>query len=276
MTQPPARSIPADDRGLLYGDGVYRTCIALAGEVWQAERQFQRLADDCNALGIAPPDTAWLAQCIAADCLNIARALVRITVTRGGGARGYRPPLQPEPQVYLFVSTAPEPRAWNAGWRLRTCDLRLALQPRLAGIKHLNRLENVLARGEWDDPDIDDGLLLDARGCVVETVSANLFWAQSGRVFTPSLDASGIRGVQRDCVLESLQADGVPVEIGDFDPGALLAADEAWVCNSVIGVRAVTALDRHRYTPGPLTRRLAAALACPTANAPSGKQDATG
>ncbi|MBU3693286.1 MAG: aminodeoxychorismate lyase [Rhodocyclaceae bacterium] len=257
-----AGPVPADDRGLLYGDGVFRTFRHGPRGVLDREGQFAVLARDCEALGIAAPGAERLdAAIFAATRANVAaEQVVRITVTRGGGPRGYRPPAEPRPALYVNAAAAPARTAWDAGYRLRTCALRLGHQPRLAGVKHLNRLENVLARAEWDDPAIDDGVLLGQTGEVVETVSANLFWRSGDNVFTPALNLAGVAGRQRARVLEWLRAHDTPVMIGHFPASSLASADEAWVCNSVIGLRAVTAMAAREPLPGVLAERLAKAL----------------
>ena len=247
------------DRGLLYGDGVYRTFRHGATGPWDREAQFALLAHDCAALSIVPPSTAVLDRAVAdavAACPAVDQ-VVRVTVTRGSGPRGYRPPSAASAAVYVLAGPAPVLQAWDAGYRLRSCELRLGSQPRLAGLKHLNRLENVLARAEWDDPSIDDGVLLGTGGEVVETVMGNLFWRTGDTVFTPALNRAGVSGRQRARVLEALRQAGADVVIGHFAAGGLAAADEAWVCNSVLGLRAVTAFDGRPLTPGSRARQLA-------------------
>lgn len=194
-----ATSLASDDRGLLYGDGVFRTFRYGPAGVWDREGQFALLQRDCSALGIPAPDGATLDAAItdATALVDAAQQVVRVTVTRGSGPRGYRPPADVRASVYVSASAAPPLRAWDSGYRLRVCDLRLGSQPRLGGIKHLNRLENVLARAEWDDPAIDDGVLLGQSGEVVETVSANLFWRSVDTVFVPATNLSGVAGRQR-------------------------------------------------------------------------------
>ena len=257
--------IPLDatsDRGLLYGDGVFRTFRRSAAGPWDFDAQYALLAHDCAALGIVAPPRPTVAEAIAAAAATCddSDQVIRITVTRGSGPRGYRPPAEPHPSLYVSVGPAPALRPWDAGHVMRTCDLRLGYQPRLAGIKHLNRLENVLARAEWDDPSVDDGVLLGQSGEVVETVMANIFWRDGDTVFTPALNRAGVSGRQRARIIESLQREGADVVIGHFSAGNLNAAAEAWVCNSVIGLRAVTAIDGRGMLPGPVARRLAVSV----------------
>ena len=253
-------AVPPDDRGLLYGDGVFRTFRHGPQGVWDRDAQFELLERDCRRLDIPAPSVAVLdariAEAVSPD--SPSQQVVRVTVTRGSGARGYRSPSPARPALYVMASAAPELRAWDSGYRLRLCDLRLGHQPLLAGVKHLNRLENILARAEWGDPGVDDGVLLDQTGSVVETVSANVFWRSGGQVFTPALDQAGVAGRQRARVLDALRARGGEASIGHFPWESMAAADEAWVCNSVIGLRAVTAIGTRVLRPGDTARALAA------------------
>lgn len=250
------------DRGLLYGDGVFRTFRLSASGIWDREAQYALLAKDCTVLDIQPPAETDLDSAIAAasaDC-GVPQQVIRVTVTRGIGPRGYRPPAGIRPSLYVSAGAAPELRAWNAGHSLRVCDLRLGYQPRLAGTKHLNRLEYVLARAEWDDAAIDDGILLGQSGEVVESVLGNLFWRSGDTVFTPALNRAGVSGRQRARILDALRREGANVVIGHFSVGSLTTAAEAWVCNSVIGLRAVTSIDGRGLLPGSVAQRLAGSL----------------
>lgn len=254
--------MPPDDRGLLYGDGVFRTVRYAERQLLDHAAQYALLVHDCQMLGIVAPDTAALDNAVVAaiGAADAVSGVVRVTVTRGRGPRGYRPPAGSQPAVYVSAGPAPAPQAWDAGLRLRLCQLRLGHQPRLAGAKHLNRLENVMARAEWDDPAIDDGLLLGQSGEVVETTSANVFWRHGDTVFTPALNRAGVAGRQRARILESLRRSGTTVAIGHFSVGSIATADEVWACNSVIGLRAITALDEREFAPGACASRLARAL----------------
>jgi 4-amino-4-deoxychorismate lyase len=258
---PEAGSVVAD-RGLLYGDGVFRTVRHGPQGLWDRDAQFELLAHDCHTLGFDAPGVdaldARIGQAVAA--CGAPQQVVRITVTRGSGPRGYRPPVPARPAIFVSAAPAPPLRAWDAGYALRLCQLRLGHQPRLAGAKHLNRLENVLARAEWDDPQIDDGVLLDHAGNVVETVSANLFWRCGDTVHAPALNLAGVAGRQRARILGSLRTRGANLVIGHFEWNSLAAADEIWVCNSVIGLRAVTAIASRSLVPGDTARELAKGL----------------
>jgi len=246
----PAGTVDAMDRGLAYGDGVFRTLRTQAGRPLWWRDHYAKLATDCAALTLACPDEAVL----HAEIRQVAEAgqgVVKVILTRGTGARGYAPP-QGE-AVTRIVYSAPLPAYAQAdapdAVAARWCTLRLARQPRLAGIKHLNRLENVLARAEWNDPAIFEGLLCDDLGAVIGGVMSNLLIIKNGELFTPDLGECGVAGVARTRLLRAAARLGIPTHIGRLLPAAILAADEVMICNSVIGVRRVARLDDVTWPP---------------------------
>jgi 4-amino-4-deoxychorismate lyase len=256
-----ADRIDALDRGLAYGDGVFRTLRTQSGQPLWWRDHYAKLAADCAALSLDCPDETVL----QTEVCKVAEArdgVVKIMVTRGAGARGYAPPRgQPITRIVLSAplpahGRADAPEAIVARW----CSLRLGRQPRLAGVKHLNRLENVLARAEWDDPGIFEGILCDDAGMVVGGVMSNLFWASDGVLFTPDVSLCGVAGVARTRLLRAVQRRGIPIRIDRVPPAAILAADEVMICNSVLGVRRVTRLDDMTWTPAGWTETLSTFL----------------
>ena len=239
-----ADSVSALDRGLAYGDGIFRTLRTQRGRpLWWSDH-YGKLVADCAVLGLTCPDEAAL----HLEVCHVAEAeegVVKIILTRGTGARGYAPPASPAGTRLVMASPVPPHAQIGAMTAIaaRWCALRLAPQPRLAGVKHLNRLENVMARLEWDDPTIFEGLLCDASGWVIGGVMSNLFWARDGELFTPDLSQCGVAGVARTRLLRGTVRRGIRTNIGRFQPDAILAADEVMLCNSVIGVRRVARLD---------------------------------
>ncbi|MGH8561871.1 MAG: aminodeoxychorismate lyase, partial [Nevskiales bacterium] len=145
---------------------------------------------------------------------------------------------------------------WQTGIQVRICETRLAQNPRLAGIKHLNRLEQVLARAEWSNAAIAEGLMLDTDNRLIEGVSSNLFLVRDSKLLTPDLSRCGIAGVMREMILEAAPAYTKAVQVQDLSMTDLLAADECFVCNSIIGIWPVTGLEGKRWDIGPMTRKL--------------------
>lgn len=229
--------VPFDDRGLTYGDGLFETVLVRDGRPSLWDYHLARLRRGCAALGIDAPDEAVLATLPAAAESGL--SVLKVIVTRGSGGRGYQAPADPEPRLRWQLS-AFEPRRerWQHGVAVRHCRLRLAEQPALAGIKHLNRLENVLARREWTSPDIAEGLLTSIGGHLIEATSMNVFWRRNGRWQTPCLERCGVAGTLRAALLERLGIDEV-----EFEPTALETVEGLCLGNSVQGLWPVTALE---------------------------------
>ncbi|MHB1215689.1 MAG: aminodeoxychorismate lyase [Thiobacillus sp.] len=250
-------TVSALDRGLAYGDGVFRTLRTHAGQPLWWRDHYAKLAADCAALALACPDEAGLHAevCRVADA---GQGVVKLIITRGSGARGYvLAAAQAATRIVLAAPLPPHAQPEAAtDVAARWCALRLARQPRLAGIKHLNRLENVLARTEWDDPAIFEGLLCDSSGAVISGVMSNLFWVKAGELFTPDLSQCGVAGVARARLLRAAGRHGIRTHIGRLLPDAILAADEVMLCNSIIGVRRIAQLDGVTWSPAGWTDTL--------------------
>ncbi|HEU0153100.1 MAG TPA: aminodeoxychorismate lyase [Arenimonas sp.] len=239
------------DRGLAYGDGLFSTLRVHAGQPVWWDAHWARLARDAARLGLAVPDADWLRGEV--DALLAAQdgpAVLKLVLTRGAGGRGYRFDADAAPT--LVLSRHPLPPAARAPLSLRWCRLRMARQPALAGIKHLNRLEQVLARAEWDDPAIDEGLLLDTDGRVACATSANVFARIEGRWLTPRVDACGVAGVARAWVL----AHAPDAAEATLAPAALEAADALFLCNAVRGILPVGRLGDRTWAPHPALAEL--------------------
>ncbi|MCR4304849.1 MAG: aminodeoxychorismate lyase [Gallionella sp.] len=250
------------DRGLLYGDGVFRTLRASGGHALHWPLHYQKLQHDCASLGIACPDLALL----SAELNNLLDlhpdGAIKLIVTRGQGMRGYAPPARSEPTIIWDVSPLPDyPDDWaTSGIRARLCQLRLGQQQHLAGIKHLNRLENVLAAGEWNDADIAEGLLMDVAGNVISGTRSNLFAVSQGKLITPDLSRCGVAGVQRDRVIAWAAKNSMPLQIRDISLDEVLRAGELFVVNSIIGLWPLRELEQNHWTDFPIAAQVRQSL----------------
>lgn len=208
------------------------------------------------------PDRDWLRLRLAAAAPARERAVLKLIVTRGPSLRGYRPPPFPKPTVIITAAAWPETAAEQAreGIRVRTCGLRLGENPNLAGMKHLCRLEQVLAQLELEDTPIDEGLLLNTSDWVIGGISSNVFAVYGSLIKTPRLTRCGVRGVMRRVVIERALVLRFAVEESDIAPADLERADEIFVTNALTGIRPVRELDDRAYPPGPTTRALQRAL----------------
>jgi 4-amino-4-deoxychorismate lyase len=254
-----AGAIAADDRGLQYGDGLFETMAAREGRIRAFPLHMARLDAGCARLGIPMPP----ADLIEDECLQVLEDLgtgvVKLIVTRGSGPRGYRPPH--EPTVTRVVMAGAPRAALEAGEGIAVCvcETRLSRNERLAGIKHLNRLEQVLACAEWDDAGIAEGLMLATDDRVIGATAANIFLVRHGRLYTPDIRDCGVAGVMRQQVLTLAKALEIGVEVGDFGLPELRAADEIFLTNALTGIRPVTEVKEEGSWPlGELTQRLRA------------------
>lgn len=222
--------LPVTDRGFTYGDGVFETIRITDGlaELWHAH--LARLEKSCRALGFTPPPAEALVQDARRLFRDGTSGVLKIIVTRGSGGRGYAPPQTPAPRRIVICGLLPEEAP--APVTLTLCATRLSAQPALAGIKTLGRQDQLLARREWTDATVFDGLMRDAHDRVVETTFANIFIRRGGAIETPPIEATGIDGVMRHCLIELLAQD-CPVRERPMTLADITAADGLCLTNSI-------------------------------------------
>ena len=258
----PADAVPVADRGLHYGDGLFETIAVFHGRpcLWQAH--LHRLSLGCQRLGIPLPDSDSLAAEARQLCAGVDRGVLKLIVTRGEGGRGYRPPSKAQPRRIFSLHPWPDyPAAsWQEGVQVRWCETPLGLNPALAGIKHCNRLEQVLARAEWDDPAVAEGLMCDVRGQVIEGTMSNLFVLKDGRLHTPPLDQCGIAGIARGVLMELAAVQGWSCQSVALTRDEVMQADGLLLSNAVIGLWPVAQLAGRHYDPVHWPRDLMAAV----------------
>lgn len=237
------------DRGLCYGHGLFETVRLSDGVVPLWNYHQSRLRRGANSLSIRVDDGLlqdYLEQLKTACPEN---GIIKIIITAGTGTRGYRA-LNTAPSYLLQWYPQPEyPKNYQqCGITLKLCQHRLASSPQLAGIKHLNRLDQVIARDEWGD-EYEEGLMLDQQGNVIEAVSGNLFFFREGSWFTPKLNQCGVAGVMRQYIVDELVNSPSKVEETTSSLDNLLSADEVFICNSVNGIWPVLALENQASWP---------------------------
>ncbi len=240
----PGTSVSLTDRGYLYGHGVFETMRLHDRHLplWQYHKQ--RLQEGARRLRI-PLDLKlldiYLTQALSSfpPC-----AIVRLSVTAVAAGRGYRcgDKLTAQYVVQCFTVSPPD----STPVTLQPCRYRLPDNPTLAGLKHLNRLDQVLAALELDEHMAEgvDGLLLDARNNIIEALSSNIFVFSEGRWLTPDLTRCGVAGVMRHYLIDMLEGlPGESVAVSDISADSLARAQEIFICNSVIGMRPVAKIN---------------------------------
>jgi len=235
-------------RGLAYGDGLFETMRVSAGSVALWPHHVARLANGCARLGMDSPDEMLLASERDRLAEEQAESVLKLLVWRDAKSWGYDSAASRA--IHRCWTSAALPPPDEAPLRVRWCDLRVARQPRLAGIKSLNRLEQVLARAEWSGSEWDEGLLLDGAGHVVGATAGNVFAVIDGSLVTPALDECGVAGVFRGWMLE---ADG-SIGIRAILRADIERASEVFVTNAVRGIRPIAAIEDRPVAVGPVTR----------------------
>jgi 4-amino-4-deoxychorismate lyase len=264
----PAQALPLTSRALAYGDGLFETIKVDGGRAQFLSYHLQRLRLDCARLDIAL-DEAVLCSEIAQLLTQQPSGVLKIIVAREAVTRGYFAArgapvarlLQFFPQTFLHD----DPRA-RLGVAVRLCRQALSEQPAFAGIKHLNRLEQVLARSEWSDAAIAEGLMLDRAGRLIEGTMSNVFLVREGTLYTPRLHRCGVAGVMREIILTQLALNTLDVVQADLLPADLSAADEVFLSNSVIGIWPVRKIECLHKPVGTVTLTLQEKLNCLIAN----------
>jgi 4-amino-4-deoxychorismate lyase len=260
------------DRGFAYGDGIFRTMVMRNGlpDFWPMH--YQKLVADCSAIGIVCPSAELLMSDLQQLFSVEEIAVAKIIITRGEGNRGYTPPAITAPTRAVIKSKMPEypQENFREGVHLCICETRLANQPKLAGVKHLNRLENVLARMEWQDANIAsgivEGVMLDMHGNVIECTSANIIARFGEMLITPALDLCGIAGITRQHILEIAHKLSLAPAIEVFDLNKLYQADEMIICSSLYGAWQVRSIQnfaniqQKRWPQGSLAAEIRALL----------------
>ena len=250
------------DRGLQYGDGLFETMAVQDGRARFLQWHLARLEEGARRLAMPLPDRDRLAGQIAA-AWPAGRGVVKLIFTRGPSRRGYRPPAQVEPTCIAAGFDWPvwPATSWSEGIRLRICRTRLGRNPHLAGIKHLNRLEQVLARAEWDDDGIAEGLMLDEHDQVISGTQSNLFAVIAGQIVTPTLDHCGVAGIMRRGFCHWAAENAMTVVERNIPVAELGTATEMFVTNALIGAWPVRELAGRRLPCGSMASRFADWLA---------------
>ena len=270
----PGAGVSALDRGLHFGDGLFETIACVNGRPRCLALHLERLTLGCSRLGIAPP-TGALREEVERLAAAAQRSIVKVILTRGAAqARGYAVTGREQPTRIVIRYPWPEepPLSGAEGARVRIARTRLGENPALAGLKHCNRLEQILARSEPGSENVDEALMLSASGKVISGTMSNVFVVdgprESPRLRTPAVTLCGVAGVMRRVVLREAGRAGIAAAESDLTPEELGAAHEVFLTNARLGVLPVGAIEGRSLPVGPLTRRMQVLLA-PLMEAPA-------
>ena len=253
----PGTQLASSDRAIQYGDGVFETLAwrDRGLEFWP--QHMARMQQACKQLKLPVIDpTIWL-QDISQLTLG-ERAVIKLILSRGTGGRGYAfsDKLQPSRLVAAYAWPNYSPQLNTQGIALRRCATPVSMNTALAGIKHLNRLDNVLARNEWQDSAIAEGLMCDIDDNVIEGTMSNLFAVKQSVLYTPLLNRAGVRGVIREQIILIANRLKLSVIERDIKVNELLTMDELFITNSLIGIWPVIKFENAHYAVGKMTQQL--------------------
>jgi len=237
------------DRAIQFGDGCFTTARILRGEVVALDAHLQRLAYACERLLIRRVDWDALRDEMLFAAATRVDGVLKVILSRGVGGRGYSARGCDRPTRIVSLSDYPSHyhQLRQNGVKLALSSIRLSRNPLLAGIKHLNRLEQVLIRMEIEQTDADEALVIDTEGMLVECCAANLFWRKGKQVFTPSLNDSGVRGIQRQQVIQLLREKGTEVCEVRQPPQVLAEAEEVLITNALMPILPVYQVEQLTY-----------------------------
>lgn len=257
-----------NDRAVQYGDGIFETILCDNNKLYYWQKHYQRLQLSAEKLNIPCPEESLLLGDIrhllsGAEKGGGGPYAIKIILSRGAGERGYRYTKNLNPnRIVSFSSIESNYSSLLSGnllsGALFLCQQQVSINENLAGLKHLNRLENVLARNEWNDAakgnEIIDGVMVNANQHVIEGTMSNIFAVKNQQLFTPGLMLSGVNGIMRNVIMELAAKNNITVANINLTINELLTMDEVFICNSLIGMKAVTTFLSTSYTDTPITQ----------------------
>ncbi|MGD0746133.1 MAG: aminotransferase class IV [Verrucomicrobiota bacterium] len=260
----PQAVVSVNDRGFMYGDGLFETMRVVNGRPFRLAQHLERMARGADFFKIKCPFTPEELQDFARQLIErnqMPDAILRVVLTRGPGERGYTPGAGGKPTVVMTLHAAPgapasgtarsgrsAPQAVpEAGapiqWNLITSSFRIPAADPLTAFKTLNKLTQVMARIEAVEQGADEALLLNKNGEVAETATGNLFWVSRGRVCTVPTDCGALPGITRAVVLEICRTLGIETDQRTVKPGSLRNAQGIFITQSAFGIVPVVAFD---------------------------------
>lgn len=251
-----ANQVNCSDRGLQYGDGLFETIACKAGKLLLWKVHMKRLQQGCERLNIPAINAEIWLEDIRKLVNKNENCVIKLIITRGESGRGYVAPTDPIPTRIVTSHPWPNYPSENVekGIRVRVCHTQISVNLSLAGLKHLNRLDNVLARNEWADESFVEGLMLDDQGYVIEGTMSNIFAVKNDVMYTPMIKRSGVKGVMRTEIIHMASQNNIKLIETDFKLHELVEMDELFMTNSIIGIWPVHELEGHSYSVGPLTQ----------------------
>lgn len=249
------------NRAAQFADGLFETLIIKNGEILALQHHVNRMQGGCNILNLQMPEEGLVAvfeRCkkTLLDESGLNDATLKLIARRADSARGYSyDNNQMVFTAFLSVASPLSASCYKEGVELQYCQTQCSVQVQLAGLKHLNRLENVLARNELQN-DVFEGLMFNAFGNLIEGTMSNVFFEKDGVLHSPLLDVSGVKGVMRDLILKYCEQSNIEVQEYDINKNNIAVFDSMFICNSLIGVLPVKKIEQKIFTIGSVTKSL--------------------
>jgi aminodeoxychorismate lyase len=255
--------VPVNDRGFMYGDGLFETMRVCGGRPFRMAQHLERMTRGADFLKIKCPFTPKELVNFAEQLIGqnqMPEAVLRVTLTRGPGERGYTPQIDSQPTVVMTLHTTPPMDVENpVQWRLITSSYRIPAGDPLSSFKTANKLIHIMARMEAVEKDADEALLVNTNGEVAETASGNLFWVYQDNICTVPAGRGVLPGITRSVVLEICQTLGLPTNKRVIKPEALRNSEGIFITQSALGIVPVTTLDGEPVAPSPLVGQISRA-----------------
>ncbi|MDC9614179.1 aminodeoxychorismate lyase [Xenorhabdus khoisanae] len=243
--------LPVNDRAVQFGDGCFTTIRVEQEQPALLPLHIKRLQKGVEKLFMPALDWTQLENHIKQVVQGCESGVLKVILSRGAGGRGYGIDHEIEPTKILSLNPYPAQYITlrQNGAELALSPISMGINPYLAGIKHLNRLEQVLIKRFIEQSKVDEALVLDSDGLLVECCTANIFWRKGKNVYTPDLSQCGVEGIMRQKIIELLADSDYSLSFVMRYPEALAHADEVIICNSLMPVVPVNQIQAHKYQP---------------------------
>lgn len=244
------------DRALHYGDGLFETMLLESEKIPFWDLHYRRLSESAQRLSIKCPDKAWFEKQLEAYLDLKKNLVIKILLSRGSGGRGLMLPDELTPNIYLLhYPYAKSDKIQHV--KAIISEITLPKNKNLAGLKHLNRLDYVMATQALNRlPDYNEAILCDDDGYIIEGIVHNVFFVKNNEICTPDLSDCGVEGICRQLIIKKLKNKNIDVNIGRFSIESILTASECFFCNSVQGIRPVILIQDKVLGIGPVSQQL--------------------
>ncbi len=253
--------VPVNDRGFLLGDGLFETLRVVNGKPFRMAQHLERLSRGAEFLKIRLPFTVRELEKFARQLIEqnkMPEAMLRVTLTRGPGKRGYSLQGANRPTLVMVMHPAPA-RENHVEWNLINSSFRIPAGEALASFKTTSKIIHVLARTEAEEKGADEALLINTNGEVAETAGGNIFWVYQDKICTVPTGRGVLPGITRAIVLEICQALGLPTNKRVIKPEALRNSAGIFVTQTALGIVPVITFDGQPVAPSPLVGQIAGA-----------------